>query len=96
MGRKAASFADLLPWGQLCDSGLVSTKQGDLVAGYCFRPPDNDSRTAEEAEVLSDHVSVATTVFGSGWSSWTDVVAFPAGRYPPASARTGVPFKGRR
>ena len=86
MGRKAESFADLLPWGQLCDSGLVFTKQGHLVAGYYFRPPDNDSRTAEEAEVLSDHVNAALTVFGSGWSSWADVVSFPAGRYPPASA----------
>nr|WP_294566308.1 hypothetical protein [uncultured Rhodopila sp.] len=86
MGRKAESSADLLPSAQLCDSGLVFIKQGDLVAGYCFRLPDNDSRTAEEADVL----------FSSGWSSWADVVSFPAGRYPPASARTGLPFKGRR
>jgi type IV secretion/conjugal transfer VirB4 family ATPase len=86
MGRKAESFADLLPWGQLGDSGLAFTKQGHAVAGYYFRPPDNDSRTEDEAGVLSDHVNTALTVFGSGWTTWADVLSFPAGRYPPASA----------
>lgn len=85
MGRKAKSFADLLPWGQLGDSGMVFTKQGHVVVGYYFSPPDNDSRTEDEADVLADQVNEAMTSFGSGWASWSDVIAFPAGRYPAAS-----------
>jgi type IV secretion/conjugal transfer VirB4 family ATPase len=86
MGRKAKSFADLLPWGQLADSGLVFTKQGQLVTGYYFRPPDNESRTEEEADILSDQVNTALAALGSGWASWADVLSFPAGRYPHPSA----------
>jgi len=39
MGRSAESFADLLPWGQLGDDGVVFTKQGRAVSGYYTNPP---------------------------------------------------------
>src|SRR5208337_2325863 len=45
--------ADLLPWATLCDSGLVATKKGALLAGYYFRPPDAASGTDEQAEHIS-------------------------------------------
>jgi len=86
MARKAKSFADLLPWGNLAGSGLVFTKQGQVTAGYYFRPPDNTGRTEEEADILSDQVNTALSVLGSGWATWADVVSFPAGRYPAPEA----------
>lgn len=84
--RKLSSLADMMPWSNLIDSGTAITKHGHIVVGYYFRPPDNDSSTDEEAASLADQVNTALAVLGSGWSSWADVVSFPAGRYPPASA----------
>jgi len=78
--------ADLLPWATLCDSGLVATKQGALLAGYYFRPPDAASGTDEQAEHISARVNEALVRFGTGWASWTDVISIPAEAYPPPSA----------
>ena len=54
-------------------AGKVVDREHQLV-------PD-DSRTGEDADALSDHVNAALTIFGTGWSSWGDVVSFPSGRY---------------
>jgi type IV secretion/conjugal transfer VirB4 family ATPase len=84
--RTARGWADNLPWGNLADSGMVVTKEGQLLVGYYFRPPDHDSSTIEEADQLSDQINAALCVLGSGWATWADVVSFPAGRYPPPEA----------
>jgi type IV secretion system protein TrbE len=78
----AKSFADMMPWSHLSDSGLVTTKDGQLLAGFYFRPPDTDSSVDEDADRLAFRVNDALKGLGSGWSTWTDVVSFPAGPYP--------------
>lgn len=78
----AKSFADMLPWSHLGDSGLVITKDGQLVAGFYFRPPDTDSAVDEDSDALAFSVNTALKGLGSGWSTWTDVLSFPAGPYP--------------
>jgi hypothetical protein len=72
----------VLPWSHLAGSGLVSTKDGQLVAGYYFRPPDTDSAIDEDADRLAFRVNDALKGLGSGWSTWSDVMSFPAGPYP--------------
>ena len=77
------SFADMLPWGNLSGSGLVTTKDGQLLAGWYMRPPDTDSATDEDADRVAVRMNEALkTTFGSGWATWTDVVSFPSGPYP--------------
>ena len=90
---KQTAYPDLLPWGHLAGSGMVFTKDSQILAGYYFRPPDADSRTGEDADALSDHVNAALTIFGTGWSSWGDVVSFPSGHYPdPSQSHFPDPF----
>ena len=70
---KQTAYPDLLPWGHLAGSGMVFTKDSQIVAGYYFRPPDADSRTGEDADALSDHVNAALTIFGSGFTAGNTV-----------------------
>jgi type IV secretion system protein VirB4 len=83
---KYQSFADMLPWSHLTDSGssasLVVTKHGQLLAGYYFTPPDNDSRTDEDADLLAQRVNEAMLNLGTGWATWCDVIATPSRAYP--------------
>ena len=81
---RARSFADMMPWGNLSDSGVVTTKDGQVLAGFYFRPPDTDSAVDEDADRLAFRVNDALKGLGSGWSSWCDVMSFPAGPYPAA------------
>lgn len=75
----------MMPWGNLSDSGLVMTKDGQCVAGFYFRPPDTDSAIDEAADQLAQRVNDALKGLGSGWSSWADVMSFPAAPYPAAA-----------
>lgn len=86
MARKAKSFAQMLPWGNLIKSGTVATKDGQILTGYFATPPDNDSRTQEDAEFLADRINEALLVLGSGWATWADVVSFESNSYPPPEA----------
>jgi type IV secretion/conjugal transfer VirB4 family ATPase len=86
MRSRRQSLADNLPWSHLADDGLVVTKGGQFLAGYYFRPPDSASSTDEEASLICDRMNEALTRFGDGWASWTDVVSFRSGPYPPESA----------
>ncbi len=70
-----------MPWANLSGSGLAHTKDGQLVAGWYFRPPDTDSAIDEDADRLAARVNEALKDLGSGWSSWADVISFPAGPY---------------
>jgi type IV secretion/conjugal transfer VirB4 family ATPase len=84
MSRRGG-YQDLLPWGHLNDSGMVFTKNSQILIGYYFRPPDADSTTDDEADVLSDHINAALTSFGTGWASWSDVYSYPSDYYPDPS-----------
>jgi type IV secretion system protein VirB4 len=79
-------LADLLPWANLADSGLVVTKRGALLVGFYFRPPDSASSTNEMTADVSRRVHEAVGRFGTGWASWTDVASIPADTYPPPDA----------
>ncbi len=85
MSRGAKSFADMMPWGNLSGSGLVFTKDGQVLAGFYFRPPDTDSSIDEEADAVAVRMNEATKSLGSGWCTWTDVISFPSAPYPDAS-----------
>jgi type IV secretion system protein VirB4 len=85
MARRALrSAADMLPWSHLLDSGLLVTKDQQLLAGYWLAVPDAENRTDEEADALSDHINAAMTAFGTGWASWSDALCYPSSAYPPA------------
>jgi type IV secretion system protein VirB4 len=72
----------MMPWGNLSRSGTVMTKDGQVLAGFYFRPPDTDSAIDEAADQLANRVNDALKTLGSGWSSWADVMSFQAAPYP--------------
>jgi type IV secretion system protein TrbE len=80
----AESFAEMLPWSHLSNSGLCVTKDGQYLAGFYFRPPDTDSAIDEDSDRLAYRMNEACKVLGTGWATWTDVVSFQAGPYPAA------------
>jgi type IV secretion/conjugal transfer VirB4 family ATPase len=78
-------YPDLLPWSHLHGSGMVFTKDSQILVGYYFRPPDAESSTDDETDSLSDHINSALASFGTGWATWGDVLSYPSGRYPDPS-----------
>jgi type IV secretion system protein VirB4 len=79
------AFSDLLPYANLIDSGVVTTKRGFFLAGWYFRPPDTASATDEMQASINARVNEAMLSLGTGWSSWTDVVSTESSAYPHPS-----------
>lgn len=80
------AFSDLLPWGELIDSGLIRTKRGYYLMGWYFRPPDTISATDAMQESINSTVNAAMLELGTGWSSWTDVISVESSEYSPPEA----------
>lgn len=79
----AKGLADLLQWAGSVDDGIVINKDGSLMAGYVYQPPDMSSASAEDFNDLTARVNRALSRFGKGWAMWADahreaVEAYPA------------------
>jgi type IV secretion system protein VirB4 len=82
----APGLADLLRYAALAGSGLVTTKDGSLIAGYWFRPPDTASATDEMQALISARANDALVGLGTGWALWTDVYSVESADYPAPEA----------
>jgi hypothetical protein len=61
-------LTDLLRYANLAGGGLVTTKDGSVIAGYYFRPPDTASATDEMQALISSRANDAMLPLGTGWA----------------------------
>ena len=79
---KLRGLADLLNWGVLVDDGVLVNKDGTFLAVWAFRGPDLFSATAEEVNVLAEHVNRALLGLGNDWMLHIDAIRSPVSDYP--------------
>jgi type IV secretion system protein TrbE len=79
-------LTDLLRYANLAGGGLVTTKDGSVIAGYYFRPPDTASATDEMQALISSRANDAMLPLGTGWTIWTDVFSVESADYPAPEA----------
>ncbi len=83
---KAAGLPDILNWCFVVDDGIVVNKDGSLLAGYEYSPPDMFAASPEEYNDLTARVNRALSRFGAGWAVWIDAIREPVESYPPREA----------
>lgn len=83
---KSKGLPDILNWAFLVDDGIVVGKDGSLMAGYEYSPPDMFAASAEEYNDLTARVNRALARFGSGWAMWVDAIREPVEAYPAPEA----------
>jgi type IV secretion system protein TrbE len=76
------SFADLVPYAGLVDSGVLLLKDGSLMAGWYFAGPDSESATDYERNELSRQINAILARLGSGWMIQVEAVRIPTADYP--------------
>ena len=79
-------LADVLGWGFLVEDGVVLQKDGSFLAGWKYRGPDLSASTAQELDVLSEHVADALRPYGDNWMFHVDAIRRPATAYAPPGA----------
>ncbi|MDD2861989.1 MAG: hypothetical protein PHI71_13095, partial [Acidiphilium sp.] len=82
----AAGLPDILNWGFVVDDGIVVNKDGSLLMGYEYSPPDMFAASPEEYNDLTARVNRALSRFGAGWAVWIDAIREPVESYPPRDA----------
>jgi type IV secretion system protein TrbE len=80
-----AGFCDLLNYAVVAADGVVVGKNGALIAGWRYAPPDNASATFAERNALAARLSQAVGSLGSGWMFHVDAVRREAAAYSPVS-----------
>lgn len=83
---KSQGLPDILNWAFLVDDGIVVNKDGSLMAGYNYNPPDMFAASDEEYNDLTARVNRALSRFGAGWAAWIDAIREPVEAYPPREA----------
>lgn len=78
------SFADLVPYAELVDNGILLLKDGSLMAGWYFAGPDSESATDFERNELSRQINAILARLGSGWMIQIEAVRVPTTEYPSA------------
>ncbi|WP_432377218.1 conjugal transfer protein TrbE [Agrobacterium rosae] len=76
------SFADLVPYAGLVDSGVILLKDGSLMAGWYFAGPDSESSTDAERNEVSRQINAILSRLGSGWMIQVEAIRVPTGDYP--------------
>lgn len=77
---------DLLNWAALVADGVITCKDGSLLAGWFYEGADLDSSPDSRLNWASERVNAALSMLTGGWSIWVDAVRMPAPKYFPASA----------
>jgi type IV secretion system protein VirB4 len=84
---------DLLQWATYIDENMVICKDGILISGYYFRPPDIQSATESERNYTTQVVNATLARLGEGYNINVDCVRFPSAEYPdPDSSFFGSPI----
>ncbi|NTI46024.1 VirB4 family type IV secretion/conjugal transfer ATPase (plasmid) [Agrobacterium tumefaciens] len=76
------SFADLVPYAGLVDSGIILLKDGSLMAGWYFAGPDSESSTDAERNEVSRQINLILSRLGSGWMIQVEALRVPTIDYP--------------
>ncbi|WP_018240856.1 conjugal transfer protein TrbE [Ensifer sp. BR816] len=76
------SFADLVPYAGLVDSGVMLLKDGSLMAGWYFAGPDSESSTDTERNEISRQINAILARLGSGWMIQVEAARVPTTDYP--------------
>ncbi len=80
--RISEGYPDMLNYCDLIAPGLMSMKDGALLAGWEFNGPDLESASTYELNALASQINAAFLHLGDGWMLHHNVMRFPALSYP--------------
>lgn len=81
---KAAGVAELLNYAAMVDDGIISCKNGALMAAWIFTGEDNANSTEKDRERVSSIINAALVGLGDGWMIHVDAVRRAAPAYIPS------------
>jgi type IV secretion system protein TrbE len=79
-------LSDVLGWAFLVHNGVIIQKDGSFVFGWRYRGPDFASATADEMNLLSEHVNAALLPFTDQWMFHFDAVRMKSDDYASEGA----------
>ncbi len=79
--KKEKGLVDLLNYAAVIDNGVITCKDGTLMAGWFFRGADNHSATANQLNHQAVHINTTLKNLGSGWMMHCDAIRTPAEKY---------------
>ncbi len=80
--EKAISVADKLNFAALVAPGILLGKDGCLMTGWRYVPPDEVSLTPGDRNYMTERANAALARFGAGWTTWHEAVRLPLNAYP--------------